>query len=111
MAAAEKSVAIFEANETPGGGVRSAALTLPGYIHDVCSAVYPLGIGSPFFRSLPLAHYGVEWFQPPAALAHPFDVETAIVVASQIEPTAWALGSDADSFWNRLGRLRARWES
>jgi phytoene dehydrogenase-like protein len=111
LAAAGKSVAIFEANETPGGGVRSMELTLPGFVHDVCSAVYPLGIGSPFFRSLPLAQYGVEWIQPPAALAHPFDDETAIIVGRQVEKTASALSADAASYRKIFGRLSAEWES
>jgi phytoene dehydrogenase-like protein len=111
LAAAGKSVALFEANETPGGGVRSAELTLPGFVHDVCSAVYPLGIGSPVFRSLPLAQYGVEWVQPPAALAHPFDDGTAIIVERQVETTASALGADAASYRKIFGRLSAEWES
>jgi phytoene dehydrogenase-like protein len=61
MAQAGKSVALFEANETIGGGARSAEITLPGFVPDLCSAVYPLAIGSPFFRSLPLARHGLEW--------------------------------------------------
>jgi phytoene dehydrogenase-like protein len=95
MAEANKSVAVFESNELPGGGVRSAELTLPGFLHDVCSAVYPLGIGSPFFRSLPLARYGLEWVESPAALAHPFDDGTAIIVDRKVETTASGLGADA----------------
>src|SRR5437016_8151600 len=73
MAQAGKSVAVFEANDQIGGGVRSAELTLPGFIHDLCSSVYPLAIGSPFFRSLPLVQHGLEWIHAPAVLAHPFD--------------------------------------
>ena len=110
LAAAEKSVALFEANETAGGGVRSAQLTLPGFVHDVCSAAYPLGVGSPFFRSLPLAQYGVEWLQPPAALAHPFDNGTAIIVERDIETTASALGEDAASYRKIFARLCAEWD-
>jgi phytoene dehydrogenase-like protein len=95
MAQAGKSVAVFEAKDQIGGGVRSAELTLPGFVHDLCSAVYPLAIGSPFFRSLPLAQYGLEWIQPPAALAHPSDDGTAVIVERSIEATAFQLGPDA----------------
>ena len=63
-----KSIVIYEAQGEVGGGVRSAQLTLPGFVHDVCSSVYPLAIASPFFRELPLAQHGLEWVQPPAAL-------------------------------------------
>jgi phytoene dehydrogenase-like protein len=111
MAEAGKSVAIFEANETTGGGVRSAQLTLPGFVHDVCSAVYPLGIGSPYFRSLSLAQYGLEWVQPPAALAHPFDDGTAIVVERQVETTASGLGADSANYRRLFAPLAAEWES
>lgn len=111
MAEAGKSVAICEANESPGGGVRSAELTLPGFVHDVCSAVYPLGIGSPFFRSLSLAQYGLEWVQPPAALAHPFDDGTAILVERQVEATASALGADSENYRRVFAPLAAGWEN
>jgi phytoene dehydrogenase-like protein len=111
MAEAGKSVAIFEANESAGGGVRSAELTLPGFVHDVCSAVYPLGIGSPFFRSLPLAQYGLEWIQPPAALAHPFDDGTAILVERQVETTASGLGAESASYRRVFAPLAAEWEN
>ena len=75
------SVRVLEAADTVGGGARSAELTLPGFVHDVCSAIHPLGIASPFFRTLPLADHGLEWIEPPVALAHPFD-ETATSAAS-----------------------------
>jgi phytoene dehydrogenase-like protein len=109
MARAAKSVAIFEANDQVGGGVRSAELTLPGFVHDICSAVYPLAIGSPFFRSLPLAQYGLEWIQPPAALAHPLDDGTAIIVARSIEATALQLGRDAASYKKFFEPLVMHW--
>src|SRR5207249_7693239 len=87
MARAGCSVCVFEARDTVGGGARSAELTLPGFVHDVCSAIHPLGIVSPFFKSLPLEKYGLEWIQPPAALAHPFDDGTAAVLEHSIERT------------------------
>ena len=109
MARAGKSVAVFEANDEVGGGVRSAELTLPGFVHDVCSAVYPLAIGSPLFRELPLAEYGVEWIQPPAALAHPFDDGTAVIVERSVEATASRLGDDAANYQRLFQPLVARW--
>ncbi len=76
LAQAGWHVTVFEAEGTPGGGVRSAELTLPGFVHDVCAAVFPLA-ASPFFRALPLAEHGLEWIDPSFALAHPFDDGTA----------------------------------
>src|SRR5438093_13767974 len=67
-----RKVIVFEAEPTIGGGVRSAALTLPGFIHDVCSAIQPFAVASPVFRALPLTAYGLEWLEPPAMLAQPF---------------------------------------
>ena len=109
IAQAGKSVAVFEANDQIGGGVRSAELTLPGFVHDLCSAVYPLAIGSPFFRTLPLAQYGLEWIQPPAALAHPLDDGTAVIVERSIEATAFQLGRDAASYDRFFKPLVTNW--
>src|SRR6266850_4423904 len=93
-----RSVLVLEAEETIGGGTRSAELTLPGFIHDICSAVHPLGIASPFFRTLPLAEHGVEWIHPPAPLAHPFDDGTAAVLERSVEATAATLGPDSPAY-------------
>jgi phytoene dehydrogenase-like protein len=98
MAQHGKSVVVYEAQENIGGGARSAEMTLPGFIHDVCSSVYPLAIGSPFFRSLPLAQHGLEWIQPPAAVAHPFDDGTAVTQERSVEATAAQLGFDEKSY-------------
>ena len=111
MARAGKSVALFEANETIGGGVRSAPLTLPGFIHDLCSSVYPLGVGSAFFRALPLERFGLEWIEPPAALAHPFDDGAALIVERSVTTTAAQLSSDAAAYQRLFGPLSAGWES
>ena len=73
LARAGRSVLVLEAASTVGGGTRSGELTLPGFTHDICSAVHPLGVGSSFFRSLPLHEYGLEWIYSPAPLAHPLD--------------------------------------
>jgi len=109
LARAGKSVAVFEANDQVGGGVRSAELTLPGFVNDVCSAVYPLAIGSPFFRSLPLGQYGLVWIQPPAALAHPFDDGTAVIVERSIEATAFQLDRDSARYQEFFQPLVMGW--
>jgi phytoene dehydrogenase-like protein len=95
------SVRVLEAAETVGGGTRSAELTLPGFTHDVCSAIHPLGVASPFLRSLPLEAHGVEWVEPPAALAHPFDDGAAALLERSQEAAALSLEED-DARWRRL---------
>src|SRR5438132_3092014 len=101
IARKERTVCLIEAETTLGGGARSAELTLPGFVHDVCSAIHPLGIASPFFRTLPLSEHGVEWIEPPAALAHPFDDGTAVVLERSPDAAAPGLGTDA-ARWHRL---------
>src|SRR5437763_3887807 len=95
LARAGCSVLVCEANATIGGGARSAELTLPGFLHDVCSAVHPLAVGSPFFRSLPLAEHGLDWIHPPAPLAHPLDDGTAAMLERSFVETGKSLGRDA----------------
>ena len=109
MAQHGKSVIVYEAHKTIGGGARSAPLTDPGFTHDVCSSVYPLAIGSPFFRSLPLARYGLEWIQPSAPLAHPFDDGAAVVLERSVDATAAQLGSDAKAYRKLMAPLVAAW--
>jgi phytoene dehydrogenase-like protein len=111
LAQAGCDVTVFEAEDTIGGGTRSAALTLPGFVHDVCSAIHPLGIASPFFRALPLADHGLEWIQPPAPLAHPLDDGTAVLLERSIDATGEGLGSDAGAYRSLLARLVAKWET
>ncbi|HEY6348061.1 MAG TPA: NAD(P)/FAD-dependent oxidoreductase [Candidatus Angelobacter sp.] len=110
MAQAGWSVLVLEGGGTAGGGVRSAALTLPGFIHDVCSSVYPLAVCSPFFRALPLEHHGLQWAYPPAALAHPLDDGPAAVLHSSLKETAETLGSDAKNYQRLMEPLVARWQ-
>src|SRR5262245_48545721 len=81
------SVLVLEASDTPGGGVRSAELTLPGFVHDVCSAVYPLTAASPFFKTLPLEQFGLEWVQPAAPLAHALDGGSAVTLEPSLDET------------------------
>lgn len=105
-----RSVVVFEAGKTVGGGTRSAELTLPGFLHDVCSAVHPFAATSPFFRTLPLRDHGLEWICPPVALAHPFDDGSAAVLERSIEATSGSLDQDAQSYSRLMGWIGAGWE-
>jgi len=98
LAWAGRRVVVFEAEPTIGGGTRSAPLTLPGFTHDVCSAIHPMAAASPIFRTLPLAKYGLEWIEPPIMLAHPFDGGTAASVVRSLEDTAIGLGVDGRAY-------------
>ncbi len=95
------SVTVLEAADEVGGGTRTSELTVPGVLHDHCSAVHPMGIGSPFLRSLDLERYGVEWCWPEVDLAHPLDSGSAGVMLQSIEATAEGLGPDGRA-WRRL---------
>ncbi|HKD94089.1 MAG TPA: FAD-dependent oxidoreductase, partial [Gaiellaceae bacterium] len=101
LAQAGRRVRVLEAADTVGGGARSAELTLPGFVHDVCSAIHPLGVASPFFRTLPLEEHGVEWIEPSAALAHPFDDGTAVLLERSPEAAAPDLNAD-QARWRKL---------
>ncbi len=111
LARAGHSVIVYEAKETIGGGSRSMELTLPGFVHDVCSAIHPLGLASSFFRTLPLEQYGLEWIHPLAPLAHPLDDGSAVVLERSIEETAAGLGGDAAAYRRLMGPLAARWDT
>lgn len=99
------SVLVVEAAEKIGGGTRSEEVTLPGFTHDICSAIHPLTIVSPFFRSLPLENYGLEFIQPPVSVAHALDDGTAVVLKESIEETAENLGADAASYKSLVSTL------
>lgn len=92
------SVLVVEADNEVGGGTRSAELTLPGYLHDVCSAVHPMGILSPYYRTLPLADHGLEWVIPPASVAHPLDDGEAVMIYRSLDRTAEGLGRDRRNY-------------
>jgi phytoene dehydrogenase-like protein len=94
LAQAGKSVRVIEGQADLGGGTRTEALTLPGFRHDVCAAIHPLGAGSPFFKTLPLDRFGLEFIQPQAPLAHPLDGGRAITIERSLEATAAGLGPD-----------------
>src|SRR5215467_11141215 len=95
LAQAGLAVEVRESAAVPGGATRSGELTLPGFVHDLGSAVHPMALTSPFFSTLPLNRHGLEWVWPEAALAHPFDDGTAITLERDIRATAAQLGADA----------------
>ena len=99
------SVLVIEAESTVGGGTRTAPLTLPDFLHDVCSAVHPFAVASPFLKTLPLAEHGLELVHPPAPLAHPLDDGTAAVLERSIEETGRTLGPDAEAYRHLMGPL------
>lgn len=101
LAQAGLQVEVFEAETQPGGGARTMELTLPGFHHDFGSAVHPMAAGSPFFSSLPLRSYGLEWIHSPAPLAHSFDDGTAVILERELREAARALGPDGKA-WQRL---------
>jgi phytoene dehydrogenase-like protein len=104
------SVLMLEANNTVGGGMRSSDLTHSGCIHDVCSAVHPLGIASPFFNSLGLASYGLEWINPPVPLAHPLDDGTAVLLECSLDTTVKNLGADGRAYDKLMRPLVDNWD-
>src|SRR5262245_7393842 len=103
-----RRVTVYEARDTIGGGASSAELTLPGFVHDVCSAVHPAAAASPFFRTLKLQDFGLDWIEPPVQLAHPLDGSTAIAWRS-LEQTARSLGADAAAYERVVGSVARAW--
>ncbi|MBI2186079.1 MAG: NAD(P)/FAD-dependent oxidoreductase [Acidobacteria bacterium] len=104
-----RRVVVFEAAPQVGGGCRSAELTLPGFLHDVCSAVHPFAVASPFFRSLPLAQHGLEWIESPAMVAHPFGDGDVACVYRSVDRTADALGTDGAAYRRLFAPLMDDW--
>ena len=92
------SVLVLEANDEIGGGTRTAELTLPGFRHDVCSAVHTMGILSPYLRTLPLEEHGLHWIRPAASLAHPLDDGPAVMLWRSLDETCAGLGDDARAY-------------
>ncbi len=110
LARAGYSVIVYEASDTVGGGCRSKELTLPGFTHDVCSAIHPYGVASPFFQTLPLEQYGVEWVHSPAPLAHPLPDGRVATLERSLDKLGRSLGRDAAA-WRRLIAPRiAQWD-
>ena len=103
------SVLVVEAADRPGGGSRSEELTLPGFVHDTCSAIHPLGKGSPYLRTLPLERYGLEWLDPEIEVAQPLDDGTAAVLVRDVAETGRRNG-DPDGWERLMGPVVAAWE-
>jgi phytoene dehydrogenase-like protein len=108
LARAGRSVTVLERADSIGGGARSAELTLPGFVHDVCSAVHPFGRTSPFFAEAGLERRGLRWVEPPAAFAHPLDDGSAVIVTRDVDDTARQLGRDRDAYRRLIGPLVRR---
>lgn len=103
------SVVVVEGKSTIGGGMRSAELTLPGFTHDICSAIHPLAVASPFFSKLPLHEYGLEYIYPEIAAAHPFDSGKAAVLKQSIDETASVFDEDAESYKKLMQPIVKNW--
>lgn len=103
------SVVVLEAASTPGGGVRSGEVTLPGFVHDICSSVYPMTACSPYLSTLPLQEHGLQWVFPPAAVAHPFDDGTAVLLRNSLQDTVDGLGRDGQAYKDLIGGLAEHW--
>src|SRR5262249_16480907 len=110
LARAGFSLLVCEANATIGGGARSAQLTLPGFVHDICSAVHPLAAGSPLFRTLPLERFGLQRIQPEIPLAHPLDDGTAACLYRDVDFTADQLSGDSSAYRRLMKPLASNWE-
>src|SRR3982074_426122 len=105
------SVLVREAQATIGGGARSAELTLPGFLHDTCSAVHPMAVSSPLFRSLPLASHGLQWIHPGVPVAHPFDDAPPAVLDRSFEASARTLDPDGEAYRRLLEPMARDWET
>ncbi len=106
---AGQQVLVIEGKATIGGGLRTQEITLPGYRHDLCSAIHPLGLGSPFFQTLPLDRFGLEWIQPDIPVAHPLDDNTAVALHRGFDETAISIGSDGPAWVDLMKPLAAAW--
>jgi phytoene dehydrogenase-like protein len=110
LAKAGLRTTVFEAEPTIGGGARSAELTLPGFVHDVCSAVHPMAVSSPVFATFPLAEHGLTWIYPPLPVAHPLDDGSAAILEMLLEATCARLGADGPAYRRAIGPLVRRWQ-
>lgn len=110
LARAGLSVLVLEGESTIGGGTRTRELTLPGFMHDVCSAVHPMASASPFFNSLPLAEHGLEWIEPPISLAHPLDDQPPVLLARDLETTVQSLGDDGKAYRDLIAPVAREWD-
>jgi len=111
LAQAGQKVLVLEGKDTIGGGTQTAEITLPGFRHDICSAIHPLGLASSFFRSLPLTDFGLEWIHPPVALAHPLEDGRTAVLTRSLEESAASLGKDRQAYERLLAPLVDSWQA
>jgi phytoene dehydrogenase-like protein len=111
LARAGLSVQLIEGAGTIGGGTRTEELTLPGFAHDVCSAVHPLAVASPFWPTLPLQDHGLSWIEPPISLAHPLDNDPPATLTRDIEQTSRSLGEDEHAYQSLMSPFARRWRS
>jgi phytoene dehydrogenase-like protein len=109
LAAAGRSVLVVEGAHTIGGGLRTAELTIPGFSHDVCSAIHPFAVASPVLSSLELEAHGVEWVHGAAEVAHPLDGGDAVLLHRSIDDTAAGLGGDGVRYRRLVGPLIRSW--
>ena len=101
-------VLIVEGSDSPGGGMRTSEMTLSGFRHDICSAVHPMAYVSPYFKTLPLEKFGLEWIVPEASAAHPLDGEEAVILTKSIEETAAGLGIDEQKYLDLMSPLLSK---
>src|SRR5580658_1537682 len=109
LARAGRRVTVYEAEVQIGGGTRSAEFTLPGFIHDICSAVHPMAVSSPCFEQFPLSGHGLEWIHPDAPLAHPLDDGSAVMLERSVSATARNLSMDGNAWGRLMEPLAAGW--
>jgi len=109
LARCGQKVIVLEANKNIGGGTRTTEVTLPGFHHDICSAVHPLGVASPFYRDLPLADFGLEWIQPPLSVAHPLDDGRTPFLSLSLEESSASLGVDCQTYLSWMTPLVESW--
>jgi phytoene dehydrogenase-like protein len=109
LARAGIETVVYEARETIGGCARTGEVTVPGFRHDLGSSIYPMGVASPFFNSLPLADFGLKWIEPEAPLAHPLDDGSAVMLEHDLEQTAASLGPDSGAYRRLMQPLADRW--
>ena len=109
LARCGQKVIVLEANKNIGGGTRTTEVTLPGFHHDICSAVHPLGVASPFFRDLPLADFGLEWIQPPLSVAHPLDDGRTPFLSLSLEESSASFGVDCQTYLSWMTPLVESW--
>ncbi|MGH2606353.1 MAG: phytoene desaturase family protein, partial [Anaerolineales bacterium] len=104
------SVLVIEGEATIGGGTRTQEITLPGFKHDICSAIHPLSLASPFLRTLPLQEHGLEWVHPEIPLAHPLENGEAVTIERSLPETASRLGADSRAYLRMMAPMVDRWE-